>query len=240
MPRGITAHVKGGAGRNVSRSLNDYYPTEFNLAYACISKFFTLSYMTRFKDFENRFNVLDVGAGMGVWGMALRKYINEDKKLLRFVYGANKETSIGIDGIDIDKQFESYSDGYDKYYITDYQYLVPDKKYHMIIGNPPFNDGSHAPEPMLWEKFVHKSWHMLEDGGFIGFLLPIDFLASDRREDFYTQYPLLHVSFCRRRPHFINMRNGVKNNTTNYAFFMWVKGRTIQTFSADFFTYERE
>lgn len=84
-----------------------------------------------------------------------------------------------------------------------------DKKYDLIITNPPYS---------LAEEFVQHSFDLVnKDKGTIIMLLRINFLGSQHRYDFWHSYPLYHLHPLSCRPSFT--KSGT--DQTEYAWFVW-------------------
>lgn len=79
----------------------------------------------------------------------------------------------------------------------DFLSLETEKRYDVIISNPPFNKA---------EEFIEKSYELLKDDGFIIFLLRIGFLGSKKRFDLFSNYqkvsPPRYIFLHHKRPSF--------------------------------------
>lgn len=164
---------------------------------------------------EERCRILDVGAGRGVWGKALRT-------LYPYAF---------ITGIDIQPEFEQPPE-YDRWITADYLTYKTDDTFDLIVGNPPYK---HA------EDFYWKSAILLREKlGDIVFLLRQGFLASrgrfDRMWDRY-QKPY-RVTVLNTRPSFT--ADG-KTYPDDFCVINWTlkNGIYMGTTELDFMVYDR-
>ena len=104
----------------------------------------------------------------------------------------------------------------DNVIISDFLNLTLDKKYDLIIGNPPFDKA---------KEFIEKSLGMLNEGGRLIFLLRTAFLESKARYEFWQQNPLSRLLVFSRRPSFT--QDG-KADSTSYSWFVWDKSTQQQ------------
>jgi len=111
------------------------------------------NFLPIFLGIESREKILDAGCGTGHWGMFARE---------------NFSNSI-IDGIDIQNISEF---PYNNIFIENFITWETDRKYNLIIGNPPFS---------LKLDFVFKALTLLEKDGILMFLMPHSFLFSKKR-----------------------------------------------------------
>lgn len=156
--------------------------------------------------------MLDTGAGTGVWGKQARKLYNH----------------ISIKGIELQDKFVQ-PDEYDEWETGDYLLTRPTGHYDFVVGNPPYK---------FAEKFVRHSMENLRNGGYLLYLLRIDFLSGiDRYLHLFRDFPLSRVAICSRRPSFYeNKRTG----GDMYAGFLWRKGYgTVNSFETTFVVHER-
>lgn len=184
------------------RDPNDFYPTPYELCREALIKFRDLygwdsSYKT----------ILDPGAGNGVWGKAFSENLGIENHLY------------GVDIRDIDREdliYKNYSWYYGNTdYLTDCEDLG--SYFDLIMGNPPYKYA---------EEFVRKSWDLLDDDGYIVFLLRLAFLEGQRRHsNFYTKgFKPDRVLVLPRRPSFTGNR---KTDATAYAIYIWKKSNDV-------------
>ena len=170
----------------------DFYPTPREFVRT------TLHWLNNVLDIEPR-QILDPGAGLGVWG-------DEARSVWDHVY---------ITGVELNKPDSLYSSAFDEIHFGDYLEFTSDHKYNLIIGNPPY---------YLQEEFIDKSFSLLLDGGYLGFLLKLSFLESQKRYNLYfgtdNRRPK-HVWVSVRRISFTGDR---KSNADAYCFVVWKKG----------------
>ena len=141
---------------------------------------------------------LDVGSGNGVWG-----------KVFRHFYAI--EPSIGID-------INSIPDGIYTLTIQDdflNESILTGNDYDLVYGNPPYS---------LAEEFVRRGIEVVNDGGYVFFLLRLAFLESQRRIDLFKENPPKRVYVLQRRPSFFSANGRTRTtDATSYAMFLWQK-----------------
>lgn len=171
------------------RRPNDLYPTPMGLARKQVARLWPWM-GPRMND------VLDPGAGRGVYGKAI-KDVWPDAELF---------------GVELDRKMEPCP-AYDYWYTEDFLAWQPDRKFNLVVGNPPYS---------LAEEFVRKSFSIPADGGVISFLLRLGFLGGQARaRGLWNDFHLDEVAICSRRPSFAG--NG-KTDGHEYAVFTWAKG----------------
>ncbi|HLF28185.1 MAG TPA: hypothetical protein VJG32_17785 [Anaerolineae bacterium] len=173
---------------NGKRNKSDFYETPRALAGA------VLDYIRAHYGISSPALVLDPGAGTGVWGKAARE--RWPKALIMGVdlYRARPDTI--------------YDDWFRCSYTTFERRYFRDDRPDLIIGNPPYS---------LAQSFIEASLRLLAPGGLLSFLLRINLLAGQCREDFWKQRPLSRLVTCIERPSF----NGGGSDATEYALFVW-------------------
>ena len=181
------------------RRLNDFYQTPYGLCRQALGIL-----PDNFKPGV----VLDPGCGNGRWGIECKKlYPNST-----------------IMGFDIDENIEkayAYSMytfyDYTKYleYLNESMSTVFSKDINLVIGNPPY---------LYSEEFIRNSLSYLREGGYLLFLLRLDFLCSEkRRETLWKDFPPKEVWICSRRPGF-NTPTDRNTDSNSYAIYLWEKG----------------
>jgi len=105
------------------------------------------------------YSVLEPGCGNGVWGEAYRSEVTKHNSLW------------GVDIRDIERH-----PAYDVWLQEDYLTFGPESKFGLIIGNPPFS---------LCHEFLDESFSLLNDSGYLGFLLKLTWLESQKRYNLY-------------------------------------------------------
>lgn len=152
-------------------------------------------------------SILDPGCGTGNWGKAVRNTWNEYPLLF---------------GVDLN--FEVSENIYDSLFKQNYLNYISHLKFGLIVGNPPYS---------LAEEFIQKSLSLVQDDGYIFFLLRLDFLASQKRlATLYNLYPktgLRTVYVSSRRPSFYSTNGKHTVDTLEYAMYLWQKGYTGET-----------
>lgn len=102
--------------------------------------------------------------------------------------------------------------------IGDYLSMNIDKKYDLIIGNPPFGQAI---------EFVERSLELLKPGGMLIFLLRTAFMESDQRFTFWQQpkHQIAGLYTLHKRPSF----TGHGTDATSYSWFVWQPDSNRQT-----------
>lgn len=158
-------------------------------------------------DFDSIHNILEPSFGSGEFIQGLIHHIKD------------KKTNINITGIELNKPiFDQVVNNHDlnyeniEYINDDFiQYQFSNKKYDMIIGNPPYFvikkknvsneyinyfDG----RPNIFVLFILKSINLLTENGILSFVLPRNFLNSlyfnKVRNLIYNDYTILNIFEC--------------------------------------------
>jgi hypothetical protein len=178
-----------------SRRLFDFYPTDALTTASGVH--LARSQLTR----EPR-QIVDPGAGTGVWGIESRKQWPD-------------ACIVGIDIREVPRP-----DAYDLWYCGDF--LADDDRLSdvdLVIGNPPY---IHA------EQFCRRGLDLLAPGGILLYLLRLTFLESKRRLKLFREALPCHIAVLSRRPSF--MGDGSRKTSPDaYAFFVWKKGSIGET-----------
>lgn len=155
-------------------------------------------------------NVLDPGAGNGVWGQAVLAHLNARR--------------LNITGLDIRRLKAPV--GYDQWHsglsYLDYASEYAGTGYDLIIGNPPF---------LLAEEFLNVSLKLMHRYGLLVFLLPCDFLYTQGRgRGLYKEHPPEQILHLMQRPNFTGPRGESLGtaNTDNYFVGIWRKTEQSQ------------
>lgn len=90
-----------------------------------------------------------------------------------------------------------------------------DRKFDIIIGNPPYS---------LAMEFVEKSLSLLENDGVLVFLLRTAFLESKKRYEFWQDNIINGLYVLSKRPSF----TGKGTDATSYSWFVWDKSKKDQ------------
>lgn len=147
--------------------------------------------------------VLDPGAGTGVWGQeARRRYPNA--------------RIAGVELRDV-PQPEEYAVWYSNTSFVD----APVRfgcSYNLVVGNPPFK---------LSEEFIRYSIKALWDGGYLLFLLRLNYLESQSRgRGLWREYPPFRIGVYSSRPSFTG--DG-RTDPTGYMACLWQRGYQGET-----------
>lgn len=174
---------------------HDFYPTPVGL----VRDFFTQ--FPYHAEFKAPF-ILDPGAGGGNWGRGLS--LAEPKVTYHLT---------GIEKRDVHNPHRNiYQDWIGN---QDYlQYMLP-FQYDIIMGNPPYSD-------RLAEKFIHRSFDLLLDGGYLIFLLKLSFMQTQTRyEEFFSRNWALRPAVVYVSVRRVNFTGG--GNPDVYAIYVWKK-----------------
>lgn len=177
--------------RGAERAESDFYATPFGVCEAAVRVI-----PLRSPDAQ----VLDVGAGTGAWGRAMREVFPD-------AY---------ITGVDLEDREKPSGDSYDEWHGSR-DFLATTQAnlgtYDAVVGNPPFSQA---------EEFVRHAHTLVATGGSVAFLLRLAFLEGKKRGDgLWKEFPLARLYVCSARPSFTG--NG-KTDATAYALFVWEKG----------------
>lgn len=176
------------------RDADDHYPTPAELVVAALSDVRASSANVYDQ------NVLDIGAGSGVWGQSWRKA------------HPMRAMTLTVEGVEL--RDAPHPLGYDLWNPkTDYLSWHPSNPYDVVIGNPPYKDA---------EAFVRHGYDMLTPrGGVMVLLLRLAFLEGQARmAGLWKELPPEHVAICGARPSFT--ANGKSDNSA-YAVYYWRK-----------------
>lgn len=188
------------------RHPSDFYETPPELALAAIKYLWSIVVADGFNFwFCNPVQIVDAGAGNGVWG----------EQLHRSVKGL--ENGIYLTGVELEHRPDAKLLYYDEWHETDYLTWESDYRVDMVIGNPPFSLGA---------EFVRHSYDMLVDTGFVLFLLRQGFIGSKTRQfGLYKECKLRRFVVLTRRPSFFSTVDGRKTtDMIDYALFIFQKG----------------
>lgn len=147
-------------------------------------------------------DILDPGAGGGVWGTVARG-----------VWPKSRITGMEIRDVPKPEDYDGWICPVD--FLTKPVYPGG---YDLVMGNPPY---AHA------ESFVRKGLEYLRPGGVLVYLLRLAFLEGQRRRDgLFADYPPELVYVCSKRPSF---SGDGKTNATAFGCFVWSEGWTGRT-----------
>lgn len=140
--------------------------------------------------------ILDPGAGTGIWGRAARR-------LYPYAH---------IMGYEVRTETEK-PNAYDVWRHEDFLLSPPFEHSNLVIGNPPYEYA---------EQFVRGGLDNLLSGGYLIFLLRLNFLESQARvKTLYRDYPPQTVIVRASR---VSFTGDGQSNATAYAYFIWQKG----------------
>lgn len=94
---------------------------------------------------------------------------------------------------------------------TNYLNWTPDKKYNLIITNPPFK---------LALPIIKKALNDVKDNGFVIMLLRLNFFGSQKRKPFWDEYMPKYVFVHHKRMSFTD-KGGT--DSIEYGHFVWEK-----------------
>jgi hypothetical protein len=145
--------------------------------------------------------ILDPGSGPGIWG-----------KVARNIWPASV-----IHGVELEDQERPQE--YDRYDIGRFPGDHSVSGYDLVVGNPPYNQAN---------VFVEESMKRLRPGGWLMFLLRLQYCTGSRRRDgLYSQYPLFLYAVYSKR---ISWTEDGKTPPRDHALFIWQKGYTGPTY----------
>jgi len=143
--------------------------------------------------------VLDPGAGTGVWGWAVRQR-----------YPKAKITGVEIRKV---KAPHPYNTWVNQDFMTWYGKSKTIPRFDLIVGNPPYKQA---------EDFIRHSFELLDSAGTILFLLPSHFLHSEKRGlNLFSDLTPYRIMTLMQRPNFEGQ--GTANPNT-YVLVEW-KGK---------------
>ena len=129
-----------------------------------------------------------------------------------------KDNNLNIDAIEFNKTIYdeikdlNYENCNVNFIYQDYLLFNPNKKYDLVIGNPPFYvmkkkdvpdefHGFFEGRPNIFILFIIKSLQLLEKDGILSFILPINFINclyyNKIREYIYKYYKIIDIEFCK-------------------------------------------
>ena len=176
------------------REENDHYPTPRELVRAVLTEDYLDKLHHIFQ--TTHLNVLDPGAGNGVWGEVLHAV-------------SPLSTVVGVERRKVPVPLH-YASWHNDNFL---QWSGRQPSFHLITGNPPYRYA---------EQFVRIGHSLLAEGGEIVFLLRLAFLESQKRSvGLWKDLPPYHVSVLGRRPSFTGDR---RTDATAYMIAYWRKG----------------
>lgn len=164
------------------RRISDFYPTPKETVKSFLDAF----------PLPQEGTVLEPGAGDGSIIKVLKKY-----------------GDFSIDAVEIREEEQDHLQKLGvNVMMGDYLNMDIDKKYDLIIGNPPFGQAM---------EFIEKSLKLLKPTGTLAFLLRTAFLESDKRFSFWQNHPLTGLYTLHKRPSF----TGKGTDAASYSWFVW-------------------
>ena len=136
--------------------------------------------------------ILDPCVGTGAFPKALRMagYTNQ------------------IDTIEIDSNFKAVPEA-SNHHCEDFLQLEPPYKYDVIFSNPPYS---------LAEEFIKKAFTLANKEKFeIIYLLRLNFLGAQKRNEFWQEYPPNKLYVLSKRPSF----TGGSTDACEYCYYVW-------------------
>ncbi|HMN10757.1 MAG TPA: hypothetical protein PKD55_00365 [Bellilinea sp.] len=175
------------------RDARDFYPTPVGLIRAAMDRIYTNICQDQ-SDASVIQEILDPGAGLGVWG-----------------YGARERfPNARVSGVEYYfKERPSFYTG--EWFVGDYtKNILPHGVYDLVIGNPPYKYA---------EQFVRQA--MQHSKRYVVYLLRLGFLESQSRMDgLWKEMPTRQIFVLGKRPSFTG--DG-KTDATAYAIYFWDK-----------------
>lgn len=181
------------------REENDHYPTPRELVKAILTEKYIDGLCQSAG--TTHLNVLDPGAGNGVWGDVLH-------------YVAPLATIVGVERRKVPVPLH-----YSSWYNEDFTlWSEHQPTYHLIAGNPPYRYA---------EQFVRIGHSLLSESGEMVFLLRLCFLEGQKRSvGLWKEMRPYRAQVLNRRPSFTGNR---KTDATAYMVAYWRKGFVGQT-----------
>lgn len=173
---------------------HDFYPTPVPLVRSFFEEF------PCYEEFTYPY-ILDPGSGEGNWGLGLSQVVRNT-------------SSYWLTGVEM-RPVERPKDVYNVW-VNNQDYLTWDtkEKFEIVMGNPPYSN-------RLAEKFIHRSFDLLVDGGYLIFLLKLSFLQTKTRYEEFFKYPALRPSYAYVSVRRVNFTG--PGNPDVYAILVWQK-----------------
>lgn len=170
-------------------------------------------------------NILDVGAGTGVWGQTARTRLGKDAR---------------IDGVEIDPAMQDTTQSYTNWINQDLRdKITTGILYDLIMGNPPYGVTNGKTDRKLVEKIVANSYEKLHDDGWMMMLLKLPFLEGVTRMQklFKLNLRPKYVFVSAARISWRKATHGKKTNTVSYALFYWHKNLVVDNTQLGWFNW---
>jgi tRNA1(Val) A37 N6-methylase TrmN6 len=177
--------------RGAVRRESDFYATPLESIY---------SFLDNYCDIKPTDHILEPSAGNGAVLNALRT---------RGFH--NKITAVELREEEKDLYFFA-----DEVIYCDFLTMETDRRYDVIIGNPPYS---------LAQEFIDKSLSLLSPGGRLIFLLRTNFLESEKRFKWWQDKIPSGLYTLHKRPSF----TGKGTDATSYSWFVWKRQTDGQT-----------
>jgi hypothetical protein len=191
------------------REPSDFYPTPIEL---CNSALGLLNKLGLCQSYTDLLECIDVGAGDGVWGAALKKV-----STMTYITGIDIRDDAKGEEINFICDFNKIeAPVYDEWVVGDF--MEHNKKYDLIFGNIPFRFAN---------EFIQHSLELLNPKGIILYLLQSAISESKKRFDlFYNNgyKPLYEYQSVRR----ISFTGNGKSDNTAYSIFIWEQGQNFE------------
>lgn len=171
--------------RGAVRRESDFYATPIESVY---------SFLDNFDGINPTDHILEPSAGNGAILSALRS---------RGFH--NRITAVELREEEKDLYFFA-----DEVIYCDFLTMETDRRYDVIIGNPPYS---------LAQEFINKSLSLLRPGGKLIFLLRTNFLESEKRFKWWQDKIPSGLYTLHKRPSF----TGKGTDATSYSWFVWYK-----------------
>jgi adenine-specific DNA-methyltransferase len=188
----------------MSKKHTGSYYTPFYLA-----EFISNRVLTYFEDTQP-LNILEPSVGDGVFINAIQKNQSFKKSLIEIV-------ALDINGQELLKAKNNWGEETSSFIKIDFLDYCPQKKFSLIIGNPPYIRKNrldalqlnkckaiHSSESLsiasvknIWTSFVVKSSSLLKDNGMLAFILPLELLqvkfTEEIRDFLQTKFQRLEI-----------------------------------------------
>lgn len=192
------------AQKTNERRAFDFYPTSPGFVETAVKRVYRHHIEPDYRwpqPMPQRYNVLDVGAGTGYWGTAVKHLFGRLRPVVH------------VTGVEV--QDMPCPPEYDTWINEDFKRWVPLNNYDLVIGNPPY--------PRDLDRWVEKCYAALNPSGWLVWLLNTSFLEGERRlERLYTKTPPTYIYQVSKRISFTP--GSAEGKPARFSLICWQKG----------------